>query len=166
VHVVPNNVTQLIPSTQVPSNKLCCCIAILCGFYWYVTKLFIPYWMLILRANMKPLRMRSEMEACGIAGTLARRSAHQAGMYPPPPQSPPPPLATEPTPSQRLMMMDERHRQSMAQIMREFGTQIMQPGPLPSTGPFKDERLLENPTAQVTVFRRPTRGRWFASYNG
>ena len=75
--------------------------------------------------NMQPFRMRTGTGAGGSDETPVRRSARQAGMDPPPPQSPlPDQPAAEPTLSQMLMMMDERHRISMAQIMREFGAHV------------------------------------------
>ena len=82
--------------------------------------------MLMLPAlHMQPIRMRSPTGASGSDVAPVHRSACQAGVEPPPPQSPPPAApAAEPTPSQLLLMMDERHRQSMTQIMREFGAQM------------------------------------------
>ena len=69
--------------------------------------------------------MRTGIGAGECDETPVRRSARQAGREPSPPQSPlPGQPPAEPTLSQMLLMMDERHRMSMTQIMREFGAHV------------------------------------------
>ena len=80
------------------------------------------------RHHVQLSRMRPNSGASGSQETPVRRSARQAGEDPVPPQPPPPPPAQEPSLSQFMMMMDERHNQHLTQIMREFGTYMQAQG--------------------------------------
>ena len=83
--------------------------------------------------------MRPNTGASGSQGTPARRSARQAGMSPTPPSPPPPPPAQEPTPSQLLMMLEEKHGLLMTQIFKEFGSHMQaQNTPRPSHSRLQD----------------------------
>ena len=120
-----------------------CITSCLCCFCKLCFHLVLP-WMLHLphmdahdtRHHVQLFRMRPNNGASGSQGTPVRRSARQAGEDPEPPQPPPPPPSQEPSPSQFMMMMDERHNQHLTQIMREFGT-YMQARNVPPPGRSK-----------------------------
>ena len=84
--------------------------------------------------------MRPNTGASGNQETPVRRSAQQAGEEPAAPQPPPPPPPVQdPTPTQLLRMMDERHNQTMTQIMREFGNHVhTQNAPRPQQSRIND----------------------------
>ena len=98
------------------------------------------------RPHVQPFRMRPNDGASGSQGTPVRRSARQAGEDPAPPQSPPPPPVQEPSPSQIMMMMDERHSQHLTHIMREFGTYMQaQNAPRPGHSKLQDFQRTQPP---------------------
>ena len=98
------------------------------------------------RHYMQQSRMRPNNGAGSSQGTPVRRSARQAGEEPEPPQPPPPPPNQEPSPSQFMMMMDERHNQHLTQIMREFGTYMQaRNAPLPGRSKLQDFQRTQPP---------------------
>ena len=83
--------------------------------------------------------MRPNVGSSGTQETLVRRSTRQAGEEPAPTPPPPPPPVREPTLTQLLMMMDERHNQTMTQIIREIGNHVQnQNGPRPQQSHLND----------------------------
>ena len=101
---------------------------------------------MLLVPNNQQFRMRTGTSASATEADPIRRSARLAG------EEPPPPPPAEPTPSQLLMMMDERHRQSMTEIMTEFGNHMQaQIAPRPGHTKLSDFQRTQPPKFSFAI---------------